>query len=208
MLNIFCDICIKAIEKGMQPNTHFDKAGWKYEIRRARTFRHSVSIPYYVVNMISCERRKNATNEDPHLEEGSGDSEEDTLPNFVEDVNNMVVDVNFANSSSNPSSSSSSEKRKGMGAQLFSRLDRLVDSVSTRSECTSSGWDKKGCSIEEVMKEFYSIEKVVFGSELYCFATEFFMVRSMREMWAAIGDKERKFQWLKLMFERRSNVKP
>jgi hypothetical protein len=59
------------------------------------------------------ERRKNATNEDPHLEEGSGDSEEDTLPNFVEDVNNMVTDVNFANSSSNPSSSSS-EKRKGV----------------------------------------------------------------------------------------------
>jgi len=62
-----------------------------------------------------CERRKNATNEDPHLEEGSGDSEEDTLPNFVEGVNNMVADVNFANSSSNPSSSSSSsEKRKGV----------------------------------------------------------------------------------------------
>jgi len=58
------------------------------------------------------------------------------------------------------------------------------------------------------MKEFHSIEEVVFGSELYCFATEFLMVRSRREMWAAIGDKERKFQWLKLMFERRSNVKP
>jgi hypothetical protein len=84
----------------------------------------------------------------------------------------------------------------------------LVDSVFTRSECTSSGWDKKGCSIEEVIKEFYLIEEVVFNSELYCFATEFFMVRSRREMWAAIGDKERKFQWLKLMFERRSNVKP
>jgi hypothetical protein len=95
-----------------------------------------------------------------------------------------------------------------MGAQLFSCLDRLVDSVFTRSECTSSGWDKKGCSIEEVIKEFYSIEEVVFGNELYCFATEFFIVRSRREMWAAIGDKERKFQWLKLMFERRSNVKP
>jgi hypothetical protein len=33
---------------------------------------------------------------------------------------------------------------------------------------------KKGCSIEEVMKEFHSIEEVVFDSELYCFATEFF----------------------------------
>ena len=52
------------------------------------------------------------SNEDPHLEEGSGDSEEDTLSNFVEDVNNMVTSVNFANNISNPSSSSG--KRKGV----------------------------------------------------------------------------------------------
>lgn len=58
------------------------------------------------------ERRKNASNEDTHLEEGSGDSEEDTLPNFVKDVNNMVASVNFTNSSSNPSSSEG--KRKGV----------------------------------------------------------------------------------------------
>ena len=68
-----------------------------------------------------CERRKNATNEDPHLEEGSGDSEEDTLPNFVEDVNNMVADVNFANSSSNPSSSSSSSSEKRKGVQQYTK---------------------------------------------------------------------------------------
>jgi hypothetical protein len=30
MLHTFCDICIKAIEKGMRPNTHFDKADWKF----------------------------------------------------------------------------------------------------------------------------------------------------------------------------------
>jgi len=167
------------------------------------------------------ERRKNASNEDPHLEEGSGDSEENTLPNFIEDVNNMVAGVNFVNSSSNPSSSSvkrkgvqqctqKSEKKKGsgMGAQLFLRLDQLVDRVSTRSECTSSDWDEKGCSIEEAMKGFHSIEEVVFDNELYCFATEFFIVRSKREIWAAIGDKKRKFQWLKLMFKRRSYIKP
>jgi len=70
----------------------------------------------------------------------------------------------------------------GMRAQLFSRLDCLVDSVFTRSECTSSGWDKKVCNIEKVMKEFHVIEEVVFGSEFYCFATEFFMIRSKREM--------------------------
>ena len=101
----------------------------------------------------------------------------------------MVAGVTFSNSTSNPTGSSgkrkgvqqSSQKNKkkrrgaGRGSQLFSRLDKLVDSVSTKSECTSSGFDKKkGCSIEEVMKEFHSIEEVVFNSELYCFATEFF----------------------------------
>ena len=81
----------------------------------------------------------------------------------------------------------------GRGSQLFSRLDKLVDSVSTKSECTSSVLDKKDCSIEEVMKEFHSIEEVVFDSELYCFETEFFMVRSRREMLATIGDMDGKF---------------
>jgi hypothetical protein len=44
--------------------------------------------------------------------------------------------------------------------------------------------DNKWCSIEEVMAEFHSIDEVVFRSELYCFATEYFMVISRREMWA------------------------
>ena len=99
-----------------------------------------VSIPHCVVNILSClqtlwlpvnmlrlhhrvwilmmmvslkgEIMHLMSNEDPHLEEGSGDSEEDTLSNFVEDVNNMVTSVNFANNISNPSSSSG--KRKGV----------------------------------------------------------------------------------------------
>ena len=100
------------------------------------------------------------------------------------------------------------KKGAGRGSQLFSRLDKLVDRVSTKNECTSSGLDKKGCSIEEVMTEFHSIEEVVFSSELYCFATEFFMVRSRREIWAAISDMDRKFQWLELMFDRRADYRP
>jgi hypothetical protein len=27
MLHIFCNICIKTIDMGMRPNTHFDKTG-------------------------------------------------------------------------------------------------------------------------------------------------------------------------------------
>jgi hypothetical protein len=40
-----------------------------------------------------------------NLEEGNGDPENDSLPNFIEDVSNMVVDVNVANNSSNITSS-------------------------------------------------------------------------------------------------------
>ena len=30
MLHVFYDLSIKAIDMGMRPNTHFDKASWKY----------------------------------------------------------------------------------------------------------------------------------------------------------------------------------
>ena len=30
MLHIFYDLCIKAFNMGMRPNTHFDKSGWKF----------------------------------------------------------------------------------------------------------------------------------------------------------------------------------
>jgi hypothetical protein len=58
------------------------------------------------------ERQTNLLNEDPHIKEGSGDSEEDSLPNFVADVSNMVAGVTVANSTSNPIGSSG--KRKGV----------------------------------------------------------------------------------------------
>jgi len=32
MLYIFCDLCIKANDMGMRPNTHFDKTGRKFLI--------------------------------------------------------------------------------------------------------------------------------------------------------------------------------
>jgi hypothetical protein len=30
---MFYDICIKAIKRGMRPNTHFNKADWKFVIQ-------------------------------------------------------------------------------------------------------------------------------------------------------------------------------
>ena len=32
MLHISCDICIRAIDMGMRPSTHFDRYGWKFII--------------------------------------------------------------------------------------------------------------------------------------------------------------------------------
>jgi len=70
-------------------------------------------------------------------------------------------------------------------------LDRLVDNVLINSVCTSTTKDKKGCRIEEVMKELHSIDEVQFGSELHIFSIEFFCLRSKREMWAPMRDIDR-----------------
>jgi hypothetical protein len=143
---------------------------------------------------------KNTSNNYVNLEEGSENFKEDSIPNYVSDVNNMVIGVNFSVSTSNPSSSgkrkapqycpSKSVKKKigsGMGAQLLSRLDKLVDSASTISDYKSSFMDKKECSFEEVMAEFHYIDELVLCNELYCFAIIFFIVISKREMGETIG---------------------
>ena len=156
---------------------------------------------------------RNTTNEDTNMEEGSGDSEEDAIPDFSQDVSNMVGGSNVANSSNNPSSSKRKSphqtkpqlrKKKrgtGMGAVLVARMDKLVETVSMPRGITAPCRDKKGCSIEEVMEELHSIDGVAFGSALHTFATKFFCARSKREMWAAMGCIDRKMSWLKIMFD-------
>ncbi|KAL9384613.1 hypothetical protein Peur_021623 [Populus x canadensis] len=118
---------------------------------------------------------KNTSNEDVNLREGSRVFEEDSIPNFVNDVNNMITGVNVSVSTSNSSSigkrkatqncsgkSFKTKKGSGMGAQLFSRLDKLIDNVSIKSDCIFGFMDMKRCSIEEVMAEFHFIYEVVF----------------------------------------------
>ena len=74
----------------------------------------------------------------------------------------------------------------GWECNFFSRLDKLVDSVSSRSDCTSDFIDRKACNIQKVMAKFHSIYEVIFWSESYYFATEYFMVRSRKEMWTTL----------------------
>ena len=52
---------------------------------------------------------RNTTNEETNIEEGSGDSEEDAIPDFIHNVSTMVGGSNVTNSSSNHISA----KRKG-----------------------------------------------------------------------------------------------
>jgi hypothetical protein len=98
---------------------------------------------------------RNTTNEETNMEEGSGDSEKDAIPDFVHDVSNMAGGSNVANNSSNPSSAKRKgahhttpqcRKKKrgtGMGAQLVSRLDQLVETILMSREITAPFKDKK-----------------------------------------------------------------
>ena len=58
----------------------------------------------------------NANDEQPDLEEGSGDLEEDGIPNFIDDVCNMVRGVNMS-SSSNTRSSGKRKARERLDVQ-------------------------------------------------------------------------------------------
>jgi len=79
-------------------------------------------------------------------------------------------------------------------------LDRLIDSVLTKSDGTSSSKDNKRCNIKEVMKKLYSIDEINFSDDLHTFSTKLFCLGARG--WVAIGDIDRKFYWLKRMFDR------
>jgi len=89
------------------------------------------------------------------MEEESGDSEEDAIPDFTRDVSNMVGGSNVANSTNNLSSSKKKgahqtapqfwkkKRGKGVGAVLVARLDKLVETVSMLRGITAPCKDKK-----------------------------------------------------------------
>jgi hypothetical protein len=56
-------------------------------------------------------------------------------------------------------------------------LDRLIDSVLTKSDGTSSSNDNKRCNIEEVMKKLYSIDEINFSDDLHTFSTKLFFFK-------------------------------
>jgi hypothetical protein len=130
-------------------------------------------------------------NEEENLEEGSDDSKEDVIPNYTDDVCNLVTGVNMGNSSTTNSSGKrktreqcggqsrkKSKKPYGFGAQLLLHWDQLIDRVLIRNDSR----DKIGCSINEVMTEVHFIPEITFGDDLYCFATKYLSTRNKREM--------------------------
>jgi hypothetical protein len=88
------------------------------------------------------------------------------------------------------------KKTPGIGVRLLSRCNQLLESMSTKSDCTSLNMDREGCSIREVMTELHSIPGVSIEDEFHNFATEYLSLRRKKEMWASIGDKQQKLRWL------------
>ncbi|XP_034912173.1 uncharacterized protein [Populus alba] len=300
MLHIFCDICIKAIDMGMRPNTHFDKPGWKFlitsfkeqtghaftktqlknkwdgckkdwriwnklvsetgvgwnselgtiaasdewwkqkiqEIRGAKKFRHVGIEPSLknkfdrmYSNIVATGAfawapssgvpagsgvdpgTSNADIADDGLEEGSGDSEEDVIPDFQTDMARMVGGIHMSSSTNTKSGDKRKErdhydvrgrkkKTSGIGVKLLTRCNHLLESMSTKSDSTSVNMDREGCSIPEVMAELHSIPGVSVDDDFHDFATEYLSLRRKREMWSSMGDMQQKFRWLQRMYER------
>ncbi|XP_073264533.1 uncharacterized protein [Populus alba] len=155
----------------------------------------------------------NADIADDGLEEGSGDSEEDMIPDFQTDMARMVGEINMSTSSNTKSSGKRKgrdhadvrcrkKKTSGIGVQLMTRCNHLLESMSTKSDSTSINLDREGCSIPEVMAELHSIPGVSIEDDFHDFATEFLVSRRKREMWASMGDKQQKLRWLQRMYAR------
>ncbi|XP_073263649.1 uncharacterized protein [Populus alba] len=160
---------------------------WKQKFRKLEEPKNSdmsVFLPAVVLILV----QSNADIADDGLEEGSGDSEEDVIPDFCTDMARMVGEINMSTSSNTKSSGKRKErdhadvrcrkkKTSGIGVQLLTRCNNLLESMSTKSDSTSINMDREGCSIPEVMAELHSIPGVSIEDDFHDFATEFSHVK-------------------------------
>ena len=94
------------------------------------------------------------------------------------------------------------KKTYGIGVQLLSRCNQLLESMSTKSDSTFVHMDREGYSIREVMAELHSIPGVSIEDEFHDFVMEYLSLRRKREIWASMGDKQHKLRWLQRMYAR------
>ncbi|XP_073260912.1 uncharacterized protein [Populus alba] len=140
------------------------------------------------------------------FKEGSGDSEEDEIPNLDTNMSRMVGGVNIS-SNSNKSSSKRKErnpskgrcrKKKtfGIGVQMMSMWDQLLESMSTKSDSNSLNMDQEGYSILKMMAELHSIPRVLVDDDFHDFDMDYLGLKRKQEMWYSRGTLEQKFKWL------------
>ncbi|KAJ6771333.1 DNA REPAIR PROTEIN XRCC4 [Salix koriyanagi] len=92
--------------------------------------------------------------------------------------------------------------QSGGTVKLSRKLDRLMATVESGGSVTSRRRDAQGCSIIEVMDELHCMPDIVKGSGLHVFASEFFLLRTRREMWFAMREPKAKINWLKTMYDK------
>jgi len=113
--------------------------------------------------------------------------------------------VNISSSSNTKSSDKRKEKdpsevrgRKkktfGIGVQLLSMWDQLLESMSTRSDSTSLHMDRQGCSIPKMMPELHLIHRVSIDDDFHYFVMEYPSLRRKREMWSSMDGFEEKLK--------------
>jgi hypothetical protein len=139
------------------------------------------------------------------LEEGSDDLEKDEIPNLENDMSRLFGGVNISSSNNTKSSDKRKEKDPsevrgkkkktfGIGVQLLSMWDQLLESMSIRSDSTSLHMDRQGCSIPKMMPELHLIHRVSIDDDFHDFVMEYLSLIRKREMWSSMDGFEEKLK--------------
>ena len=71
------------------------------------------------------DKTKNTFNEDVNPEEGSGDSKKNSIPNFVDDMSNMLAGVNVSVNTSNLSSGGKRKATQNCSSKSVNKREAL-----------------------------------------------------------------------------------
>ncbi|CAL2276767.1 unnamed protein product [Prunus armeniaca] len=213
---IFIDLCIKEMDLGNRPDTHFNKIEWARLVEpKYAKFQFEGINPEMEEKLYMMFLNVTATGKHSWAPSSSVlpvESDDDVDPLEVNDGSNESMPIETTHTTNNVLKKRTNQSleiednnekkgkrggKMGGAAKLSQQIERLVEVVESRSTGTSmANTVSQGTSIAEMMKDVATLPGAKRGSKLWWFATKLFCAQEKRDMFVVMEDPNLKLQFL------------
>ncbi|KAK8934540.1 hypothetical protein KSP39_PZI014241 [Platanthera zijinensis] len=180
---IYCELCVKEVELGNRPTTHFNKVGWNnlvanFQARTGRQYDRGQMKNKWDMLKKEWKLWKDLKGKETGLGWNTSRRTIDASDEWWDERLKIVP-------------AAKKFRYTGISPELEEKLDMMFSEVAATGESSNQSY-----SIAEVVKELNKHEDIIGDNFLYDFATVFMLQKTNREMFICL-DEDKRVWWLK-----------